>query len=152
MWVEIRLKCNINVLILFFFVNVIVSETLEEYITKSREVTGVLLKGISLSLGLEENYIHKRMNLESGAHQLLVINFYPPCPKPEDVMGLPPHTDHGLLTLLMQNDLGGLQIQHNDKWIPIQPLPNSFLINTGDHLEVQPYNSNLKHLLSFFYT
>ncbi|KAJ1396087.1 Oxoglutarate/iron-dependent dioxygenase [Sesbania bispinosa] len=112
------------------------SETLEEYTTKSREIIGELLKGISRSLGLKENYIHKRMNLESGYHQLLVINFYPTCPKPELVMGLPAHTDHGLLTLLMQNELGGLQIQHNGKWIPVHPLPNSFLINTGDHMEI----------------
>ncbi|CAI8585607.1 unnamed protein product [Vicia faba] len=51
-------------------------------------------------------------------------------------MGLPAHTDHGLLTLLMQNELCGLQIEHNGKWIPVNPLPNSFLINTGDHLEI----------------
>lgn len=112
------------------------SETLEEYTTKSREVIGELLKGISLSLSLEENYIHNMMNVDSGS-QLLVINYYPPCPKPELVMGLPAHTDHGLLTLLMQNEHSGLQIEHNGKWIPVNPVPNSFLINTGDHLEVR---------------
>jgi isopenicillin N synthase-like dioxygenase len=37
----------------------------------------------------------------------------------------------------MQNEFGGLQIEHNGRWIPINPLPNSFLINTGDHLEVK---------------
>jgi isopenicillin N synthase-like dioxygenase len=112
------------------------SETLEKYVTKSREVIGEMLKAISLTLSLEENYIQNMMNVESGS-QILVINYYPPCPKPELVMGLPAHTDHGLLTLLMQNELGGLQIEHDGKWIPINPLPNSFLINTGDHLEVK---------------
>lgn len=111
------------------------SETIEEYVKKSRDLIWELLKGISRSLGLEENFIHKRMDIETGS-QLLVFNFYPPCPKPELVMGLPAHTDHGLLTLLMQNELGGLQIQHNGRWIPIHPLPNSFLINTGDHMEI----------------
>ncbi|WVY89449.1 hypothetical protein V8G54_034963 [Vigna mungo] len=76
-----------------------------------------------------------RMNVELGS-QVLVINCYPPCPNPELVMGLPAHTDHGLLTLLQQNHLGGLQIQHKGKWIPINPLPKSFLINTGDHMEI----------------
>ncbi|KAK7321241.1 hypothetical protein VNO77_31685 [Canavalia gladiata] len=111
------------------------SETLKEYSAKGREVIGELLKGISQSLGLEENYIQKRMNVDSGS-QLLVINFYPPCPKPELVMGLPAHTDHGLLTLLMQNEFGGLQIEQNGKWIPVHPVPNSFLVNAGDHLEI----------------
>jgi isopenicillin N synthase-like dioxygenase len=112
------------------------SETLEKYVTKSREVIGELLKAISLTLSLEENYIQNMMNVESGS-QILVINYYPPCPKPELVMGLPAHTDHGLLTLLMQNEFGGLQIEHDGRWIPVNPLPNSFLINTGDHLEVK---------------
>ncbi|ESW13222.1 hypothetical protein PHAVU_008G178100 [Phaseolus vulgaris] len=111
------------------------SETVDEYIRKSREVVGELLKGICGSLGLEENYILKRLNVELGT-QLLIANFYPPCPQPELTMGLPAHTDHGLLTLLLQNQLGGLQIQHKGKWIPVNPLPNSFLVNTGDHLEI----------------
>jgi len=111
-------------------------ETLEEYSRKGKEVVEELLKGISLSLGLEENYIHKSMNVELGC-KMLVINCYPPCPKPELVMGLPTHTDHGLLTLLQQNQLGGLQIQHKGKWIPVNPLPNSFLIITGDQMEVK---------------
>ena len=129
----------------FWFSFNVCSETLEKYCTKSRELIGELMKGISTSLGLEEDYMHKRMNLESGS-QLLVINFYPRCPEPELVMGLPPHTDHGLLTLLMQNELGGLQIQHNGKWIPVNPVPNSFLINTGDQMEVK-----LKSLLHALY-
>ncbi|KAI4307442.1 hypothetical protein L6164_030631 [Bauhinia variegata] len=111
------------------------SEILEEYCKKSREVIGKLLKGISKSLGLEESYIHKRLNLESGS-QLVVINFYPPCPKPEVTMGLPPHTDYGLLTLLVQNELNGLQVQYNGKWVPVHPLPNCILVNTGDHMEI----------------
>ncbi|KAL5078503.1 hypothetical protein RYX36_006924, partial [Vicia faba] len=45
------------------------------------------------------------------------------------------HIDHRLLTLLMQNELCGLQIEHNGKWIPVNPLPNSFLMNNGDHLK-----------------
>ncbi|KAI4337652.1 hypothetical protein L6164_016038 [Bauhinia variegata] len=110
-------------------------EILEEFCKKSRQVCGELLKGISKSLGLEETYIHERLQIESGS-QLLVINFYPPCPKPESAIGLPPHTDHGLLTLLLQNQLDGLQIQHKGKWVPVHPLPNCFIINLGDHMEI----------------
>ncbi|KAH1030950.1 hypothetical protein J1N35_043124 [Gossypium stocksii] len=50
-------------------------------------------------------------------------------------MGLPAHTDHGLLTLLIQNDTLGLRVLHKDKWVNIHPIPNSFLANTGDHIE-----------------
>jgi len=123
--------------------NIVCSETVDEYTRTSREVVGELLKGICGSLGIEENYIHKRLKVELGT-QLLIANLYPPCPKPELTMGLPAHTDHGLLTLLLQNHLGGLQIQHKGKWIPVNPLPNSFLVNTGDHLEVKQ-NSQLRY-------
>ncbi|GMN40063.1 hypothetical protein TIFTF001_009292 [Ficus carica] len=113
------------------------SETLKEYCKICREVASELLKGISESLGLEKSYINRKMKIESGlSHQLLVINLYPPCPQPELAMGLPPHTDHGLLTLLMQNQLCGLQVLHNGKWVPVNPLPYSFLVNTGDHMEI----------------
>ncbi|PON55419.1 Oxoglutarate/iron-dependent dioxygenase [Trema orientale] len=113
------------------------SETLEEYSKKSREVASELLKGISKSLGLEESHINKKMEMESGlCHQLLVVNLYPPCPQSEVVMGLPPHTDHGLLTLLMQNQLCGLQVFHHHKWVPVKPLPYSLLANIGDHMEI----------------
>ncbi|CAL5414994.1 unnamed protein product [Camellia sinensis] len=110
-------------------------EISQEYCKRARDVASELLKGISMSLGLEENYIDKAMEVEFGS-QLLVVNFYPPCPQPELAIGMPPHSDHGLLTLLIQNQLGGLQVLHNGKWVPINPLPNSILVNTGDHMEI----------------
>ncbi|KAK0577689.1 hypothetical protein LWI29_037107 [Acer saccharum] len=76
------------------------------------------------------------MDLESSSHQLLAVNLYPPCPQPELAMGLPPHSDHGLLTILMQNDLQGLQVHHNGSWVSINPLPDSFVVNIGDHMEI----------------
>lgn len=108
----------------------------QEYAKRTRELVIELLRGISISLGLEENYINNKLDVESGS-QLLTINIYPPCPHPETSMGIPPHTDHGLLTLLAQNNIVGLEILHKGKWIPVNPPPNSFLLNTGDHLEVK---------------
>ncbi|KAM7481683.1 hypothetical protein LguiB_006266 [Lonicera macranthoides] len=51
-------------------------------------------------------------------------------------MGIPPHTDHGLLTLLIQNGFEGLQVEHNGKWIIVNEIPNSFIVNVGDQLEI----------------
>lgn len=109
-----------------------------EYSEKLREVARKLLGGISESLGLEESYLDKALDLESGL-QIFVGNYYPPCPQPELTMGMPPHSDHGLLTLLIYNQVGGLQVQHQGKWINVNALPNSLLVNTGDHLEVNPF-------------
>ncbi|XP_061367074.1 oxoglutarate-dependent flavonoid 7-O-demethylase 1-like [Gastrolobium bilobum] len=65
------------------------------------------------------------------------INYYPPCPQPELVMGLNPHSDAGGLTILLQaNEVEGLQIKKDGLWIPIKPLPNAFIINIGDLMEI----------------
>ena len=65
------------------------------------------------------------------------MNYYPPCPQPELVMGLNPHSDGGTLTILLQvNEMEGLQIKKDGMWIPVKPLPNAFVINIGDMMEV----------------
>ncbi|KAH7512055.1 hypothetical protein FEM48_Zijuj12G0049900 [Ziziphus jujuba var. spinosa] len=72
---------------------------------------------------------------EDGS-QLMVVNFYPPCPEPDLTLGMPPHSDYGFLTLLLQDEVEGLQIKHHEKWVTVQPIPNSFVVNVGDHLEI----------------
>ncbi|MFQ6657267.1 hypothetical protein Gotur_027013 [Gossypium turneri] len=106
-----------------------------EYSKRTRAVMKEIVRGISESLGLEDKYIEKASNLENCL-QIMIANLYPPCPQPELAMGLPAHSDHGLLTLLIQNDTVGLQVLHKDKWVNIHPIPNSFLANIGDHIEI----------------
>ncbi|KAK3015869.1 hypothetical protein RJ639_007813 [Escallonia herrerae] len=112
-----------------------ISELAFEYSERTRKVARELLKGISESLGLEESYMDEALDLDSGV-QVFAVNLYPPCPQPDLAIGVPPHTDHGLVTLLMQNGVGGLQVQHNGKWLNVNALPNSIMVNTGDHLEI----------------
>ena len=65
------------------------------------------------------------------------MSYYPPCPKHELVLGASPHSDGGSITLLLQSDdVVGLQIKHKGGWIPIKPIPNAFVINIADVLEV----------------
>ena len=54
-------------------------------------------------------------------------------------MGLNAHSDVVALTILLQiNEMEGLQIRKDGRWIPIKPLPNAFIVNVGDILEVIP--------------
>ncbi|EEF42842.1 probable 2-oxoglutarate-dependent dioxygenase SLC1 [Ricinus communis] len=69
-------------------------------------------------------------------NQLMVVNFYPECPEPELTLGMPPHSDYGFLTLLLQDEVEGLQIHYKEKWVTVEPIPNAFVINVGDHLEI----------------
>ena len=64
------------------------------------------------------------------------VIYYPPQP-PEmgsDQFGVSSHTDYGCLTLLYQDDTGGLQVQARNGWLMAQPIPGSFVVNVGDLL------------------
>lgn len=75
------------------------------------------------------------------AGQAIRINYYPPCPQPENVLGLRPHTDASALTILLQgNEVQGLQLKKDGTWIPVHPLPNAFMVFIGDVLEVSHSN------------
>ncbi|KAG8385358.1 hypothetical protein BUALT_Bualt03G0034800 [Buddleja alternifolia] len=69
--------------------------------------------------------------------QSMRMNYYPQCPQPELVTGLCPHSDAVGLTILLQvNEMEGLQIKKDGAWVPVSPLPNAFVINIGDILEI----------------
>ena len=69
--------------------------------------------------------------------QAVRMAYYPPCPKPELVMGLTPHSDITLLTILHQvNGVDGLQIRKDGLWFPLNFNPDAFVVNVGDILEV----------------
>uniref|UniRef100_A0A0D9XAW9 Fe2OG dioxygenase domain-containing protein n=1 Tax=Leersia perrieri TaxID=77586 RepID=A0A0D9XAW9_9ORYZ len=68
--------------------------------------------------------------------QMMTVNCYPECPQPELTLGMPPHSDYGFLTLVLQDDVAGLQVMHDGDWLTVDPLPGSFVVNVGDHLEI----------------
>ena len=61
--------------------------------------------------------------------QKVVVNFYPKCPQPELTLGLKRHTNPGTITLLLQDQVGGLQATRDDgkSWITVQLSEGAFL-------------------------
>ncbi|XP_028765355.1 flavanone 3-dioxygenase 2-like [Neltuma alba] len=106
-----------------------------EYSRKTRSIVRALLQGVSESLGLEPDAIIESTDFDSGFQKFLA-NLYPPCPRPDLALGIPPHTDNGLFTVLTQNEIAGLQLKHDGKWINVNPLPNCLLVFPGDQLEL----------------
>ncbi|XP_059664580.1 protein DOWNY MILDEW RESISTANCE 6-like [Cornus florida] len=105
----------------------------KEYIEEVWKLRAKIASAISEGLGLESDYIEK--SLGEGI-QIVGCNYYPPCPEPHRTLGIPPHSDHGELTVLMQNDVDGLQVQHHDEWVAVGHVPGTFVVNIGDYMEI----------------
>lgn len=101
-----------------------------------RELALDLLEALSESLGLEPDYMNKALG-KQGQH--MAINYYPPCPEPELTYGLPGHTDPNALTVLLQDDVPGLQVLRDGKWVQVNPIPKALVINIGDQIQVDIY-------------
>ncbi|KAJ4723832.1 Oxoglutarate/iron-dependent dioxygenase [Melia azedarach] len=108
-------------------------EDVADYCTNVRGLVLRLVEVISESLGLERDYIDKALS-KHGQH--MALNYYPPCPQPELTYGLPGHTDPNLITILLQDDVPGLQVLRNGKWVAVNPIPNTFIVNIGDQMQV----------------
>ncbi|KAL2469749.1 1-aminocyclopropane-1-carboxylate oxidase1 [Abeliophyllum distichum] len=65
-----------------------------------------------------------------------VCHYYPACPEPELTLGASKHTDDAFLTVVLQDQIGGLQVFINDKWINIPPVPGALVVNIGDLLQL----------------
>ncbi|KAI4357399.1 hypothetical protein L6164_001348 [Bauhinia variegata] len=109
-------------------------DNLEVYSLELKKLTLKILSQMAKALKMDDKDMKELF--EEGA-QSARMNYYPPCPQPELVIGLNPHSDGGGLTILLQvNEMEGLQIRKDGIWIPIKPLPNAFIINIGDILEI----------------
>ena len=74
--------------------------------------------------------------LAAAASHMTTVNCYPACPQPDLTLGMPPHSDYGLFTFVLQDHVEGLQVMHDGRWLTVDPVPGSFVVNVGDHLEV----------------
>ncbi|KAK5777456.1 hypothetical protein PVK06_045423 [Gossypium arboreum] len=65
------------------------------------------------------------------------MNYSPPCAEASKVYGVAPHSDAiGLMLLLQVNEVEGLQIKRNKKWVLVKPIPATFIINIRDMMEI----------------
>ncbi|MCL7025045.1 hypothetical protein MKW94_028499 [Papaver nudicaule] len=101
---------------LFFMVTLPIPlrETLESYSSEMNKLAMILFDMMEKALQVVEAKIMKRL-----------------------VIGLTPHSDFAGLTILLHvNEVEGLQIRKEGKWISVKPLPNAFVVNIGDVLEI----------------
>ncbi|OEL31318.1 2'-deoxymugineic-acid 2'-dioxygenase [Dichanthelium oligosanthes] len=108
-------------------------EVIERFIAPTRAVGMELLRLLCEGMGLRPDYFEGDL---SGGDVIVNVNHYPPCPDPERTLGLPPHCDRNLITLLLQGSVPGLQVSYRGDWIRVQPVPGAFVVNFGHQLEI----------------
>ena len=107
-----------------------------DYMAAATRLGHALMEGIALSLGLPAAYFSDRYTADPLV--LFRIFNYPTQPVPAELdvqWGVGEHTDYGLLTILRQDDIGGLQVRTSEGWIDAAPVPDAFVINIGDMLD-----------------
>ncbi|CAN1303610.1 Jasmonate-induced oxygenase 2 [Linum perenne] len=111
-------------------------ELVGEYGKEVAKLGGKLMKIFSSNLGLEEDGLQDAFGGEDFGG-CLRVNFYPKCPQPDLTLGLSPHSDPGGMTILLPDEnVSGLQVRKSGNWVTVKPVPNAFIINIGDQIEV----------------
>jgi len=103
----------------------------EAFFDAATVAAAALMQGVSLALGLDDQYF-ARQYLQQPTRLFRIFN-YPPTPP--QAWGVAEHTDYGLLTLLAQDDAGGLEVRARAGWRTAPPIPGALVCNIGDMLE-----------------
>lgn len=112
-------------------------ETVLEYIDAMTELGHTIMAGVALSLNLDQHYFAE-LYTTNPLPLFRIFNY----PARNDTSlgetndwGVGEHTDYGILTILKQDDLGGLQVKSKSRWIEAPPIAGTFVCNIGDMLD-----------------
>ncbi|MQL90733.1 hypothetical protein Taro_023322 [Colocasia esculenta] len=118
----------------------------ERAVSYSKHIKGLFMELMEAVLETLEVDTGPVMEEFGEGIQMMVVNFYPACPEPDLTLGMPPHSDFGFLTLLLQDGVSGLQIEQKGEWVTADLAAGALVVNVGDHLEIFS-NGRYKSLL-----
>ncbi|MES1203566.1 MAG: 2-oxoglutarate and iron-dependent oxygenase domain-containing protein, partial [Pseudomonadota bacterium] len=109
------------------------ANAVQAFMSEAEAAAQNLLRGIALSLDLDGEYF--RATYTARPTMLFRIFHYPPVSANAEGWGVGEHTDYGLLTLLAQDDVGGLEVKTPRGWTEAPPMPGALVCNIGDMLD-----------------
>ncbi|KAK7401904.1 hypothetical protein VNO78_13756 [Psophocarpus tetragonolobus] len=106
--------------------------TIEAFASVVAPLAERLVQILAQELNIKFSYFQENCSANTS---FLRLNRYPPCPFNSTVFGLLPHTDSSILTIVNQDQIGGLQLMKDGKWVGIKPNPQALVVNIGDLLQ-----------------
>lgn len=107
-------------------------QAVDAYFAEATALGLRLLRLIAVALALPEHFF---VDLCRNPMVQMRLFHYPPHPamSPENAFGVAPHTDYGMITLLAQDPIGGLELRkRDDEWVAAPFIPGTLVINIGD--------------------
>ena len=107
-----------------------------DYFEALQKLSYRLMQAFAVAMGLPMYGLDQYF---TDPHILLRLIHYPPALEnaPADLYGAAPHTDSNCITLLHQDQVGGLQVKtSDDRWLAVPPQQDAFVLNTGRILEI----------------
>ncbi|KAG1362459.1 gibberellin 20 oxidase 1-D-like [Cocos nucifera] len=101
----------------------------QDYCNAMSQLSLAIMEILGTSLGVGRAYYREFFE---GNDSVMRLNYYPPCQKPDLTLGTGPHCDPTSLTILHQDDVGGLQVFTDGKWRTVSPKPDALVVNIGD--------------------
>ncbi|KAK7197646.1 thymine-7-hydroxylase [Novymonas esmeraldas] len=125
------------------------TELMEGHYADMQRLALLLLRALALAINIDEDFFVPKFYEPLSVFRMI---HYPALPDEKGRVVCGAHTDYGIVTLLYQDRVGGLQVKNvQGEWIDAPPIEGSFVVNIGDMMAMWSngrYKSTLHRVLN----